>query len=489
MSRIARLVVATLLAAPAAPAWAQVESPADIEPLAALVGYCQEVGWEADDFDVVESWNAVKATLALRASDALAYDAYVSQGAQIPLPADADTLERHDAECYVLSVDILEADEPPVRPSDVDRYYVSRGMACLGPYAAYREDCASTVMPAEDVRAPRDVAADPLMQVAFGGDRAAFERARPALEALAAYSPQVWRTTPSGTLLTWVLDQSSPEALRAAALHSPRAQALLGTALTLGSSGLEQDQAEGLRLLTLAAEGGDPIGLVNLAYRYENGIGVAQDYARSAELNRAAADQRHPVAQANLGLVYLNGRGSERDYPQAAHFFRLAAAQNNAMAQYYAGEMFAMGLGVPLDYDEAARLFQRAADQGLAHGLAGLGSLEVLASRGAADGFARALTLIAPGLQQNLPAAYRALGSMQYYGLGQPQDSREGIRNLGVASAQGDIQAINILASLYVNDILGDTALDIEVEGLLQDAARGGDPYVQKVLEAAGVDW
>jgi len=48
------------------------------------------------------------------------------------------------------------------------------------------------------------------------------------------------------------------------------------------------------------AQEGDPDAQYELAYLYENGLGVPKDEKRALELYQQAADQGHPAAQANI---------------------------------------------------------------------------------------------------------------------------------------------------------------------------------------------
>ncbi|MGZ4993812.1 MAG: tetratricopeptide repeat protein [Methylobacter sp.] len=51
------------------------------------------------------------------------------------------------------------------------------------------------------------------------------------------------------------------------------------------------------------AKAGDPDAQYNLAYIYENGIGVPKDEAKALELYQQAADQGHSAAQSNLDAM------------------------------------------------------------------------------------------------------------------------------------------------------------------------------------------
>lgn len=51
------------------------------------------------------------------------------------------------------------------------------------------------------------------------------------------------------------------------------------------------------------AQTGDPDAQYNLAYMYENGIGVAKNEAKALELYQKSADQGHSAAQNNLDAM------------------------------------------------------------------------------------------------------------------------------------------------------------------------------------------
>lgn len=51
------------------------------------------------------------------------------------------------------------------------------------------------------------------------------------------------------------------------------------------------------------AQEGDPDAQYELAYLYENGLGVPKNETRALELYQQAADQGHPEAQTNLDAM------------------------------------------------------------------------------------------------------------------------------------------------------------------------------------------
>jgi TPR repeat protein len=51
------------------------------------------------------------------------------------------------------------------------------------------------------------------------------------------------------------------------------------------------------------AQEGDPDAQYELAYLYENGLGVPKNEAKALELYQQAADQGHPAAQDNINAM------------------------------------------------------------------------------------------------------------------------------------------------------------------------------------------
>lgn len=61
--------------------------------------------------------------------------------------------------------------------------------------------------------------------------------------------------------------------------------------------------ADKVAQLQREAQAGDPDAQYNLAYMYENGVGVPKNEAKALELYQQAADQGHPAAQNNLNVM------------------------------------------------------------------------------------------------------------------------------------------------------------------------------------------
>jgi tetratricopeptide repeat protein len=64
-----------------------------------------------------------------------------------------------------------------------------------------------------------------------------------------------------------------------------------------------------IELLEKAAEQGDAMAQLDIAFCYNNGKGVEQCYSKAAYWYEKAAEQGLPKAQHNLGFSYYNGEG------------------------------------------------------------------------------------------------------------------------------------------------------------------------------------
>lgn len=91
--------------------------------------------------------------------------------------------------------------------------------------------------------------------------------------------------------------------------------------------GVPQDQAEGLRLLSLAAELGSADAQFANGYRkLENGLATPQDHQEALYWFRLAAAQGLPDAQYALGGMHAEGIGILQDFLLAHMWYNIAAA-------------------------------------------------------------------------------------------------------------------------------------------------------------------
>jgi Caspase domain/Sel1 repeat len=167
-----------------------------------------------------------------------------------------------------------------------------------------------------------------------------------------------------GTALIWYR--------RGADLGDPQAEFDLAWAYQNGL-GVSANPAPAIQWYRRAAEQGHPMAANNLGVLYKNGAGTERDYAEAMRWYRLAADAGNAEAQNNIGVLFNNGQGVERNYKQAFGWFKRAAAAGNASAQINLGVLFKNGIGIPQNYEEAMRWFRRAADGGSPAGETNLG--------------------------------------------------------------------------------------------------------------------
>lgn len=130
-------------------------------------------------------------------------------------------------------------------------------------------------------------------------------------------------------------------------------QALYEQALPL----IESGDAEGVRLMSRAANLGLPQAQFGMARLYETGdAGVTADPTEARRWTERAARGGEIRAMHNLALYLFEGAGGERDQAQALRWFEAAAERGLVDSQYNLARLFERGAeGVPAD---AARAYQ-----------------------------------------------------------------------------------------------------------------------------------
>ncbi|MCR4667528.1 MAG: sel1 repeat family protein [Desulfovibrio sp.] len=143
------------------------------------------------------------------------------------------------------------------------------------------------------------------------------------------------------------------------------AQVLIGRCYESGL-GVEQNLETAAKWYSIAAEQGDPQGILCLAYCYENGVGVNRDEGKTLELMKNAAEKGVPEAQFNLALYASKGRyGVPKNYEESFTWAKRAADQGYAQAERYVGACYEYGVGVEMNVAEAAKWYAKAKAKGL----------------------------------------------------------------------------------------------------------------------------
>ncbi len=140
-----------------------------------------------------------------------------------------------------------------------------------------------------------------------------------------------------------------------------------GDWVNLGNQAVDEERGgEALACYQRAAAMGDLLGLTNLAWCLEAGVGIPADPKQAVVLYAQAAARDYLPALTNLGYCYTYGIGVEKDYAKALECFRKGAEQGFPRAQFQLGEAYRRGNGVEQDNSEAVKWYQSAAWLGYA---------------------------------------------------------------------------------------------------------------------------
>ena len=94
------------------------------------------------------------------------------------------------------------------------------------------------------------------------------------------------------------------------------------------------------------AKKGDIDAQYQLAFMYEQGLGLKADFVQAAKWYEAAAKQGDVASQFNLAELLEDGEeGIEQDYIQAAFWYEQAANQGDIDAMNNLARLYAEGLG------------------------------------------------------------------------------------------------------------------------------------------------
>lgn len=222
------------------------------------------------------------------------------------------------------------------------------------------------------------------------------------------------------------------------------AEYFLGYNLVMGI-GVEEDEAEGFRLLAQAYQGGELRASIALAECYYHGWGVQKDERKTVELLMKHPDPESKKAQYLLGLCNYYGRGTEQNYPRAYFHFKCAAELGHGSAKDYLGDCYQSGYGTKVDINEAVRWYTDAAEN---HGIG---------------------------------SAAFSLGCLYYNGKLVAEDERKAVKYFLMAAQKGVVPAQRIIASEYVRGKNLEKNYE-EARTWIKKAAETGDAEAEYTL-------
>lgn len=122
--------------------------------------------------------------------------------------------------------------------------------------------------------------------------------------------------------------------------------------------GCAPDEAEGMRLMHVAAEKGDQFAQCYLGLMYRDGTAtLKRDPVKSLEWTSRSAAQGNEIAMEEMGYKYYEGFGVDQDYGEAMKWLKRAAAKGKSSAYSSIGIMYRDGEGVAQDYAKAEKYF------------------------------------------------------------------------------------------------------------------------------------
>jgi hypothetical protein len=276
-------------------------------------------------------------------------------------------------------------------------------------------------------------------------------------------------------------------------------------------------------------DAGDTAAMIEVARRYEKGLGVAQDEVSAANWLEAAANKGHTGAMFTIGTRYENGISVQKDHAKAYRWYRLCADAGHAPCMGAVAALFLNGWGVPRNLEQAVQWARKgeAAQSGRAVFVlanlhqAGLGGLEKDAGKYAA------LVLQAAQLGEPRAMYYQALQELKTDPLPQDQldksrawlekaisygaeggyaeakslfrlgrrytngqgvrlDIKKGVQMIERAAMLEDADAMSLLGLWYMEEYKGESPIgkkdDRIAAGLFQKAAVAGEPEAMQNL-------
>jgi len=212
------------------------------------------------------------------------------------------------------------------------------------------------------------------------------------------------------------------------------AKARLGQILFLGLGGVARDDAEALRLLTAAAEAGDPLGQHGLGTAYLTGRGVPKDVAKAQDWLGRAAERGFPESLNALGELYFNGAGVPRDEARGVEYFRRAAEKGYPPSLEKMAELRWNGRAMPIDRAQAVLDARVAAEAGRTVAQFILGVALLTGEGGGTKNLAEAATWFRRAAERGHPQAAHNLGAMLATGNGVAANPSEGYFWLAVGA-------------------------------------------------------
>lgn len=149
----------------------------------------------------------------------------------------------------------------------------------------------------------------------------------------------------------------------AAEKGDPSAQCYIGLMFRDGSSTLPRDPEKSLFWIKKSAEQGNEIAIEEMGMKYYEGFGVEQDYAEALKWLKLAAQKGKSSAYSSIGIMYRDGQGVDPDLTLAEENFKKGAAAGNSYSTFLLARLYGH-YADPLQPQKALKWYERASEMG-----------------------------------------------------------------------------------------------------------------------------
>lgn len=239
------------------------------------------------------------------------------------------------------------------------------------------------------------------------------------------------------------------------------AQNLVGN-IYLNADYIEHDAKKAFKYYQLSAAQGNLMGMCNLGWCYQEGIGTDMNFLSAEEWIRKAADgglqdaidilnnnplyNSTPVAQKSEEDLLNEAQTAydNEDYSLAVNIWKELAVQGNSEAMKNLGNCYSDGNGVKQDYEESANWYKKAVEQGNYKAMNNLGFC-YYEGKGVKQDYAKAIDMFSKAADLGSSNSCFALGECYRLGVGVSQDHSKAIEwyqkaaDLGIAAAMGNL--------------------------------------------------
>lgn len=192
---------------------------------------------------------------------------------------------------------------------------------------------------------------------------------------------------------------------------------------------------------------GDAVAQFYLSQLLLSGRGVPRDAARGLALLRQSAAQGSAEAVAELGRRQLFGEGLPENFDEALRLARAAASRSNGAGLHLLGQLQASGIGMAADAAAALKLYEQAATTGSPVAMRTIARAHLEGRHGFKADATEANRWYLRAAEAGHPAAMNAYGYSLFFGRGIPKDAVAGQNWIRRAAANGEVGALQMLAS------------------------------------------